>query len=185
MRGVLLACLVVLLGGCGSDRTRVKSDWEQQNEGRLATEAAAEEVPELPPFPRRENLIEFFVSSASEFKFFIDRSSLAVKDGIVRYALVARSPSGADNISYEGMNCAAGAYRIYALGHSDGTWVSRPGPWREIPPRSVQRWHNALNREFFCPNRVAISDAAEGLMALKQGGHPWVKPDTAVGGAAR
>lgn len=175
----------MLLGACGSDRTRVKSDWETQNESRLAMEAAAEVVPELPPYPRPENLIEFFVSSASEFKFFIDRASLGVKDGIVRYTLVARSPSGADNVSYEAMSCAAGEYRVYALGHSDGTWVSRPGPWREIPPRSVQRWHNALHREFFCPNRVAISDAAEGLMALKQGGHPWVKPDTAVGGSAR
>jgi hypothetical protein len=49
----------------------------------------------------------------------------------------------------------------------------------------VQRWHYALYREFFCPNRVAIADAAEGIRALEQGGHPWAKLPETGGSAGR
>ena len=186
MRVFLAACLVALLAACASERSRLKSDWEKQNESRLVKEAAEAAPPELPPYPRRENLIGFFVSSASDFRFFVDRASLGVKDGIVRYTLVARSASGVDNVSYEAINCVAGEYQVYARGRSDGTWISRPGPWQAISARSVQRWHNALYREFFCPNRVAIADAAEGLRALERGAHPWsTSPSSsgAVGGS--
>jgi hypothetical protein len=171
LRGVLPACLLALLAACASRSQTDKSDWEMQNEGRLVKEAA-ETSPDLPAYPRRGNLIEFFVSSASDFRFFIDRTSLSVKGSIVRYTLVARSPSGVENVSYEGINCPASEYQVYALGHADGTWLNRPGPWRAIEPRSVQRWHNALHREFFCPNRVAIVDVAAGIQALEQGANP-------------
>ena len=181
---LLLACLGVLLAGCSSGRSNTTSDWERENAGKLAKENE-EPLPALPALPRGENLIGFFVSSASDFRFFVDRASVEVKNKIVRYTLVARSSNGAENITHEGINCAAGEYRVYAYGRSDGTWQSRPGPWQEISPRSVQRWHNALRREFFCPNGVAVADAAEGIMALEKGGHPWVKPDSAGGAGSR
>jgi CNP1-like family len=181
LRTVPACLLALLLSACAGGRSSNQSDWEKLNEGRLARETA-EVAPELPPYPRQENLLEFFVSSASDFRFFVDRASIGVKDRIVRYTLVARSPNGVDNVSYEGINCPAGEYQVYALGGAERSWLSRPGPWREITPRSVQRWHNALYREFFCPNSVAISNAAEGIRALEQGGHPWAKlPDTAGG----
>lgn len=173
MRAFLAACVVALLSACAGDSSRMKSDWESKNEGRLVKEAAdAQAAPAPPPYPRRENLLEFFVSSASDFRFFVDRASISVKDRVVRYTLVARSANGVDNVSYEGINCPAHEYQVYALGRSDGSWLSRPGPWREIEPRSVQRWRNALYSEFFCPNRVAIADAAEGIRALQRGAHP-------------
>jgi hypothetical protein len=182
MRAFLAACLLALVSACAGDSSRMKSDWELQNEGRLVKEAAdAAPTPELPSYPRRENLVEFFVSSASDFKFFIDRSSISVKDRVVRYVLVARSPNGVDNVSYEAINCPAGEYQVYARGRSDGTWLSRPGPWQEISPRSVQRWHNALYREFFCPNRAAITDPAEGVLALQRGAHPFAPSPGANG----
>jgi len=177
---------MALLPACAGGRSTGQSDWEKRNEGRLAKEAA-EVAPELPPYPRQENLIEFFVSSASDFRFFVDRASISVKDRIVRYTLVARSPNGVDNVSYEGLNCPAGEYQVYALGRSDRTWLNRSGPWREITHRSVQRWHNALYGEFFCPNRVAIADAVEGIRALERGAHSSAtSPGTSgiVGGSA-
>ena len=174
MRRLLPAFLLALLAACASRSQTDKSDWEIQNEGRLVKEAADAAPPqEPPPYPRRENLVEFFVSAASDFKFFVDRSSIGVRDKIVRYVLVARSPSGVDNVSFEAINCVSGEYQVYALGHSDGTWSNRPGGWQKIPPRSVQRWHNALYGEFFCPNGVAIADATEGIRALERGAHPW------------
>jgi hypothetical protein len=171
LRRLLPACLLALLAACASRSQFDQSDWEKQNQGRLVKEAA-ETAPDLPAYPRRENLIEFFVSSASDFRFFIDRTSINVRGGVVRYTLVARSPSGVDNVSYEGINCPADEYQVYAIGQADGHWLNRPGPWRAIEPRSVQRWHNALSREFFCPNRIAIPDTAAGVEALQRGANP-------------
>ncbi len=128
----------------------------------------------LPPLPKG-GLIEFFVSSASSFKFFIDPQSLSVSDGVVRYTLVARSPSGAETISYEGIRCGGQALvRVYAFGNGD-KWSKNPNAdWRTIEPKSVQRWHNVLRGQFFCPTRYSIQSAAEGLDALRRGGHPAV-----------
>jgi hypothetical protein len=127
----------------------------------------------LPAYPQAQDLLPFFVSAATEFRFFIDRTSLAVgKDGVVRYTLVARSPQGAESVSYEGIRCSARSYRIYATGRADRSWSQRDLPWRRIEPRSVQRWHNALWAEYLCPGGVPIQSAAEGADALRRGGHP-------------
>lgn len=125
----------------------------------------------LPPYPGERGLIEFFVAATSAFRFFIDPASVSVgADGVVRYTLVARSAAGAQNVSYEGMRCRSGEVRIYALGR-DGGWVPSEGGWRAIEPRSVQRWHNALYREYFCPQHEPIASPREGVDALRRGGH--------------
>ena len=95
-------------------------------------------------------------------------------DGVVRYTLVARSSSGAENVSYEGIRCRAGTYRVYALGSKSGAPWSQRGAseWRPIEQKTLHRQHHALWREYFCPHRVPIVDAAEGADALARGGHP-------------
>jgi hypothetical protein len=168
------ALLFLALAACG--RTGPVSDWERANEAKLdeaQKQQAAEAQPE-PPYGRGE-LIEFYVAATSAFKFFVDASSLSVdNEGIVRYVLIARSESGAENVSFEGMRCATGEVRTYALGR-DGAWVGRPTDWRKIEARTVQRWHNALYREYFCPQREPITSAKEGVLALRMGGHPLTK----------
>jgi len=144
-----------------------KSDWEIEQEEKNWREGEFR----VPAYPKAADLIEFFVSAASSFRFFIDRASLSVgKDGVVRYTLVARSPSGAENVSYEGIRCRSGIYKVYAYGRADGTWSERPGGWRPIEPRSVQRWHNELRRDYFCHQNMPIHDAREGIEALRRGG---------------
>lgn len=171
------------LGACGGD-SRVKSDWELANESRLLREQSDASGVQAPAFPRPGNLLPFTVSSASGFSFYIDPASLSLgKDRIIRYTLVARSPSGVDNVSYEGMSCAAGEYAVYAIGLADGTWRSLPPQWKAIEGRSGERWHSALYREYFCPGGLAVGDAAEGLMALKQGGHPYTRQNSAPSGS--
>lgn len=133
-------------------------------------ENAADSVA-FPAYPREPDLIEFFVAATSAFRFFIDPASISVgNDGVVRYTLVARSAAGARNVSYEGMRCSTGEMRLYALGR-DGGWVKSAGDWRAIAPRSVQRWHNALYREYFCPQKAPIASRREGIEALRRGGH--------------
>ncbi|HUN70533.1 MAG TPA: CNP1-like family protein [Burkholderiales bacterium] len=148
-----------------------KSDWERQQEERDFKEA---DLP-LPALPDKQALIEFFVTSASSFHFFIDATSLSVgPDGVVRYTLVARSPSGYENISYEGIRCESGTVKIFAFAN-DGQWKRSNSEWQPIEAKSVQRWHNVLRGQFFCPNRATIASAAEGLDALRRGQHPAVR----------
>jgi hypothetical protein len=146
-----------------------RSEWERSHNLRDSSEPEVA----LPALPKG-GLVEFFVSSASSFKFFIDAQALSVgPDGVVRYTLVARSRSGAENVSYEGMRCENGTYRVYALAN-DGRWAARETDWRQIEPRSIQRWHNELFARYFCPNGAIIASAEEGLHALRRGGHPLV-----------
>ena len=146
-----------------------KSDWEIEAERRGWKEGEYQ----LPPPPKANDLIEFFVSAGTDFRFFVDQQSLSVgKDGVVRYTLVARSPSGAESVTYEGLRCSEGRLRVYAYGRSGGAWNERESEWRPIEPKTTQRWHNALLREYFCPMKVPIFDPAEGIDALRRGGHP-------------
>ena len=146
-----------------------KSDWELEQEKRDWREA---EMPAPPP-PGSGQLLPFFVSSASDYRFFIDAASLAPgADGVVRYTLIVRSPLGAESVTNEGIRCATREVRTYATGRADRSWSVHPGPWRRIEARSVQRWHDALWREYFCPRELSIRSAAEGVDALRRGGHP-------------
>lgn len=165
--GVLLA---VLLGaGTGQAFAQPKSDWERAEEERNWSEGEYS----LPAYPKGEDLVPFDPGAGSDFRFFIDVRSLSVgADGIVRYTVVARSPSGVENVSFEGIRCRSASARAYAFGQGDGRWSVRGTDWRQIDARGAQRWRHALWREYFCPHTIAIRDAAEGIDALRRGGHP-------------
>jgi hypothetical protein len=93
-------------------------------------------------------------------------------DGVVRYTLVARSPQGAETVTFEGIRCSTREVRGYATGRPDGSWSRRDTPWRPIPSRHVQRWHAALADEYFCVGGIALLNAEEGVQALRRGQHP-------------
>lgn len=171
MKRFLLSAVLGWTAFAAAQPTSFKSDWEKAQEDRDWKEAEIK----LPALPKADALIEFFVSSASSFRFFVDPPSLSVgADGVVRYTLVARSPSGAENVSYEGIRCNNESVRIYAISYG-GTWSQTRSDWKRIEPRSVQRWHNELGSRYFCPNRVSVTSAAEGLNALRRGGHPSLR----------
>jgi hypothetical protein len=171
-----LAALCLLAAACGP--VAEKSDWERSHEARLPQ---AEDSVVLPAYPQERELVEFFVAATSEFRFFVDASSISVQGDVVRYTLVARSASGVDTVSYEGMRCNTGEVRMYAAGR-DGAWTGRAGEWRAIAPRGVQRWHNALYRQYFCPLKEPIRSRQEGIAALRRGGHALYE-DTPRGGS--
>ena len=169
--------LLLLMAGCA---TQEMSDWERSN----IDKRPPEESLVLPPQPQPGRLLPFGVSDSGGFRFFVDGTTLSVgKDRIVRYVLVARSPEGTQNVSYEGIRCSTGEYRIYALGRADGTWSESRSGWRPVmgaPARQV-----ALYREYFCPQAEPIRTAAEGVRALEQGGHPFSKGFGGTYGAGR
>ena len=132
------------------------SDWERANRDLLAPPEAAT-TPAPPPYPRRDDLIEFYVGPTTSFRYFIDSASLNAlwKQGEIRYVLVARSPSGVDNVSFEGLRCA-GQSRIFATGNTDGTWSVRPTEWRDLPRQSDVNAAARLRRQYFCPHNDPI-----------------------------
>jgi len=171
--------LLVLLGACAA--TPPESEWERTNRDRLA-QGVDEQVP-LPPYPKRENLVEFYVSAATDFKYYIDASTLSVspRQRIVRYAMVARSPNGVDNVSYEAIRCPE-EYRVLAVGQG-GKWGGRPGEWRPITKGTTRGWQYALSRKYFCPHRDSIQSRDEGVYALQHGVHPAIEVERPMGGS--
>lgn len=166
-----MAVVVAVLAAAGAAplSAQPKSDWELVDEERNWREGGFS----LPAYPQAADLVEFEVRQASGFRFFVDRSSLSVgKDGVVRYALVARSPSGVDNVSYEGIRCKAKTMKAYAFGRVGGRWSERGTDWQPLEPGGAQRPQLALWREYFCPHAIAIRSAVEGLDALRRGAHP-------------
>ena len=161
--------LIGLALAAGAAAAQGKSDWERENEERLKQ---SEEVVVVPPPLQRASLVELRLEAPTDFRYFVDAASVSVgPDRIVRYTMVAQSPNGVENITFEGLRCP-GDYRVYAVGRpADGRWSGRPGDWRPVP-RDARAAQNALARSYFCPARAAIRDAAEGARALRAGGHP-------------
>lgn len=85
---------------------------------------------------------------------------------------MARSASGAENVSYEGMRCKSGTYKVYAFGQRDGNWRERQSEWKNLDAYKAQRVHISLRREFFCPHDEPIHSVEEGLKALRLGRNP-------------
>jgi hypothetical protein len=133
--------------------------------------------PELPALPKAEGLVELYVTAASTNRFFVDPSSVSVgNDGVVRYVVSVRSPAGAISTNYEGIRCDAGQRRLYAFGRPDNTWSkAKTANWTRISNAGANRYAYTLMREYFCPGGVAIRNAAEGVNALRRGGHPDVE----------
>ncbi|HET9350328.1 MAG TPA: CNP1-like family protein [Burkholderiales bacterium] len=155
-----MACLVA--AACGS--TEEKSDWEREHEKNLPP---SENELSLPAYPRDRDLIEFSASPTSDFRYFVDGSSINVgSDGIVRYTLVARSSAGVENVSYEGMRCTTGELRVYALGRERG-WSITQSTWRPMQPGSMQAWHRVLYREYFCRYREPVASREQAIYALR------------------
>jgi len=163
---------LLLAAAASAASAQIQSDWERANEERL--KQADEQVVPPPPLDKTQ-LLELKLPPAAEtdFRYYVDQASISVgTDRIVRYVLLVRSPSGVENVSFEGIRCPS-EYRVYAVGRPDGDWGGRATEWRSITrdPRAAQ---NTLSRHYFCPARQAIVGADEGRNALRAGGHPGI-----------
>jgi len=129
---------------------------------------------QLPPIPAAENLIRVQVDDAQGFAFFVDSASVSVgTDDVVRYTLVARSESGATNISFEGIKCKTRERKLYAIGRADHTWSPARNPqWTPISELPANRAQAVLFGEYFCPARIIVRNTDDARRVLKQGGDP-------------
>lgn len=151
----------------------VFADFEEDYESKQWQEIEVQ----LPAAPKQETLLPFYVSAATENRFFVDGATLSVgDDGVVRYVLLVLAPQGARNVSYEGMRCETRERRIYASGRLDGSWSKvRKNEWVRIQDATANRQHAALFLEYFCPFGYIVRDANEARSALMRGGHPDIK----------
>jgi len=129
---------------------------------------------QLPPFPQWDKLVRFPTSWTSH-EVFLDPASLSDgRDGVIRFTLVVRSPSGAENISHEGIRCETGQKRVYAFGRRNATgasdWsVARNGAWSAIPDTRANRYYFEFWRDLFCDHKVAET-RADILRNIPKGG---------------
>jgi len=127
---------------------------------------------QLPAYPVPGSMIRFQVGAIGDTTFLIDSESLSVgADGVIRYTLEVVSPSGARNVSYEGMRCATGERRFYAFGRTDRTWSkARGNQWVRISGTSNNH-HVELFTNYFCPpGSPVVTSKEEALVALRSGG---------------
>lgn len=129
---------------------------------------------QLPPYPKDENLLSLYVSAATDNRFFVDAASISTgEDGVVRYTMIVRSPSGADNVSFEGIRCASRERKLYAFGRKEGSWSrARASKWEPIRFQDRNRHHHMLYDDFFCPNGIIVKDAPEAVDLLKRSFRP-------------
>ena len=95
---------------------------------------AESEVPNPPAFDLGK-LVTFDVPTSPGLVYGVDPAAIQIsrKDGVVRYVVVATSPSGARNVMYEGLRCATGEYKTYARYSPDGQWKPTTGSgWRTV-----------------------------------------------------
>lgn len=129
---------------------------------------------QLPPAPKAENLLPFYVSAATDNRFYVDASSVSRgEDGVVRYTLVVQSASGARNVSYEGIRCNSAEIKRYAFGRADGSWgKARQTRWEPVRYKDINRHHHMLYDDFFCPRGIAVATTQEAVEALRRGMNP-------------
>lgn len=107
----------------------------------------------LPPYPQDDNLqaVPIFARDTG-FEYFVDLKSLSVdSDGVTRYTMVVKSPSGASNVFYEGVRCDAGEYKTYAYGSTARTFQPlRKSEWQPILGSDTRHYQYDLAKNFLC-----------------------------------
>jgi len=125
-------------------------------------------VPAPPDFSF-ERLLRFEVNLSSSLVYAIDPQTLSISpaDRVVRYVVVATSPSGVRNVFYEGIRCPSGQVKTYAR-YSEGRWHMSSDPqWQDMALRpSRHAWQ--LARQGACDSGGTPSQAQDVLRALRQ-----------------
>jgi hypothetical protein len=114
----------------------------------------------LPPYPSVDDLVEVdMMLTRFPFSVWIDTRSLAIgEDRVLRYTVVLRSESGAENVIHEGIRCSLGQVKRYAYGRNGEFRPVQGVDWRFIRRQGQDRYRAALREDYFCPlpgrNRV-------------------------------
>jgi hypothetical protein len=104
-----------------------------------------------PPALRTQGLIPVEVPGTA-LRFGVDPASIAVgTDLVVRYVVVATSPTGAVNGIYEGIRCNTGEVKVYARHNPDSGWVQAGrSEWQDVYRTANSRYSLAIATSGVC-----------------------------------
>lgn len=131
-----------------------------------------EQAFELPAYPDGQHYVSVPLQIAgSRLEMSIDEPSLVIgEDGVVRYVMLLRAPSGSENLFYEGIRCSTREWRTYAYGDSAGTWRTvEGGEWAPIRNLGVERYRERLYRYYLCDPAMGTLRRAEMLRRMRYG----------------
>lgn len=157
--------LLGLLAACASKKTTEEDDVIVDF---FAPKAFQETSVPLPVPPLDRDAIPFRVGQ-STLTFAVDPKSVSIgSDEVVRYTVIITSPSGARNVSFEGIRCETRERKLYAtLRTTDNTWTRNMSQaddgWRTMSSLAANSYGRALAEDFFCDGRT-IAGSAEKLV---------------------
>ncbi len=126
------------------------------------------DVPPPPAYDVRK-LVTFEVAGSSSLVYGVDPASITISnaDGVVRYVMVATSPSGVKNVVYEGLHCATGEVKVYAR-EVVGKWqpVSNP-QWQSVFDPLPSRHALAFAKAGACDARATAGSIGEIITKVK------------------
>ncbi len=130
----------------------------------------------LPAYPQDEDLLSFDIGPTQTQKFSVDAKTIEIMgNDEVRYTLVAKSLSGALNVSYEGIRCASKEYHRYAYAGSQKTWnMAKNDAWRPINWYAANRPQAVLWLDYFC-DEAHIEGPAEAIVKRLRYNRPLQK----------
>lgn len=162
-----LACgLAVAAGAAFGQLAPLDPDWRE-----------ADAPP--PPALKTERLIELDMPRTS-LRYGIDPASVAVgADGVVRYVVVARSPSGAVNAMYEGIHCKTADVKVYARHNPDSGWVKVQNPqWKPLHETQHSRHSLLIARTGVCLGQAPNGSARQIVRDLAAPADSRFRPET-------
>lgn len=126
------------------------------------------QLPSPPAFDVKR-LIPIDMPKYVSLKFGVDPATLSISpDGVVRYVVVATSPTGSINAMYEGIRCSKGEVKTFARHPSNGKWATVEEPqWQALDGNLPSKHALALARQGLCEGRsVAARSVPDMVKAL-------------------
>jgi hypothetical protein len=119
-----------------------------------------------PPAFDLSRLVPFDVSVNSPMKWGIDPQAMTIgKDSVVRYVVVAQSPSGVMNAMYEGIRCATGDYKTYARFNKDSGWNTVAQPqWQPF----LGTYAHRLARQGVCTDSAPAQSVRDVVQTMRK-----------------
>jgi len=125
----------------------------------------------MPPYPQADDLLKVEVDRVDmPFDFYLDSKNISISPqaGLIRYTVVIRSNSGANNVLFEGMRCQTREYRTYAYGAYDKKFVkAQTSKWAYIEESGFMAHRYNFFQYYMCGERQSPAPINEILRKVK------------------
>lgn len=150
---VLACALMLAVGQAGAQLRDEDPDWRES------------EVPAPPDFDAAR-VIPLEMPRHMSVRLGVDPGTLRItSDGIVRYVMVAQSPSGTVNATYEGIRCLTAEVKVYARYTSSKVWsmISKP-EWKPLRDNQPSPHALAFARQGACDGRSTAMSTPQAIV---------------------